>query len=43
MTVEFGLALENFTPERKIPDMAEIIEYSAVAEQLGFGSVWAWL
>jgi probable F420-dependent oxidoreductase len=42
MTVEFGLALENFTPERKQPDMAAVIEYSAAAERLGFGSVWAW-
>jgi probable F420-dependent oxidoreductase len=42
MTVEFGLALENFTPERKVPEMDAIIEYSATAEQLGFSSVWAW-
>jgi len=42
MTVEFGLALENFTPERKVPDMAEISAYSLRAEELGFASVWAW-
>jgi probable F420-dependent oxidoreductase len=42
MTVEFGLALENFTPERKVPEMDAITEYSATAEQLGFSSVWAW-
>jgi len=42
MTVEFGLALENFTPERKVPDMDAVIAYSATAEELGFASVWAW-
>jgi len=42
MTVEFGLALENFTPERKVPDMDAITAYSVTAEELGFASVWAW-
>jgi alkanesulfonate monooxygenase len=42
MTVEFGLALENFTPERKDPDMDAISAYSVAAEELGFASVWAW-
>ncbi len=42
MTVEFGLALENFTPERKVPDMGAITGYSVTAEELGFASVWAW-
>jgi probable F420-dependent oxidoreductase len=42
MTVDFGLALENFTPERKIPDMNAITAYSVTAEELGFASVWAW-
>jgi alkanesulfonate monooxygenase len=42
MTVEFGLALENFTPERKRPDMDAIVDYSVTAERLGFASVWAW-
>jgi probable F420-dependent oxidoreductase len=42
MTVEFGLALENFTPERKTPDMDAISAYSLTAEDLGFASVWAW-
>jgi probable F420-dependent oxidoreductase len=42
MTAEFGLALENFTPARKVPDMDAIIGYSATAEELGFASVWAW-
>jgi probable F420-dependent oxidoreductase len=42
MTVEFGLALENFTPERKVPEMDAITAYSITAEELGFASVWAW-
>jgi probable F420-dependent oxidoreductase len=42
MPVEFGLALENFTPERKTPDMAGVIRYAQAAEELGFASVWAW-
>jgi len=42
MTVEFGLALENFTPERKVPDMDAVSAYSITAEELGFASVWAW-
>jgi probable F420-dependent oxidoreductase len=42
MTVEFGLALENFTPERKVPDMDAVSAYSLLAEDLGFASVWAW-
>jgi probable F420-dependent oxidoreductase len=42
MTVEFGLALENFTPEHKVPHMAAITAYAVTAEELGFASVWAW-
>ena len=42
MSVEFGLALENFTPERQVPDMNAITSYSITAEELGFASVWAW-
>jgi alkanesulfonate monooxygenase len=42
MTIEFGLALENFTPDRKAPDMEAILAYSVAAEELGFASVWAW-
>jgi probable F420-dependent oxidoreductase len=42
MTVEFGLALENFTPERKVPEIAAVTAYAATAEELGFASVWAW-
>jgi alkanesulfonate monooxygenase len=42
MTVEFGLALENFTPERKFPDMDAVTQYAVTAEDRGFASVWAW-
>ncbi|HUY45401.1 MAG TPA: LLM class flavin-dependent oxidoreductase [Streptosporangiaceae bacterium] len=42
MTVEFGLALENFTPQRTSPDMDAVVEYSVTAEKLGFSSLWAW-
>lgn len=43
MTTErFGLALENFTPARKDPDIEEILAYSRRAEELGYGSLWAW-
>ena len=42
MTVEFGLALENFTPAAKVPDMDTVSAYSVTAEELGFASVWAW-
>src|SRR5580692_9133355 len=42
MPVEFGLALENFTPETKTPDMDAVCAYAITAEELGFASVWAW-
>lgn len=43
MTAErFGLALENFTPARKEPDIGEILAYARRAEELGYGSLWAW-
>ncbi|MQA93717.1 MAG: LLM class flavin-dependent oxidoreductase [Streptosporangiales bacterium] len=42
MTVQFGLAIENFTPARKDPDIAAIVEYATTAEALGFDSLWAW-
>jgi alkanesulfonate monooxygenase len=42
MAIEFGLALENFTPERKVPDMDAVTAYAVTAEELGFASVWAW-
>ena len=31
MPVEFGLALENFTPETKVPDMDAVCAYSITA------------
>ena len=42
MTVEFGLALENFTPQDKSPSFDSLVEYSNEAERLGFSSLWAW-
>jgi probable F420-dependent oxidoreductase len=42
LTVEFGLALENFTPDTKTPDMDAVTAYAVTAEELGFASVWAW-
>ncbi len=41
-TPEFGLALENFTPASKAPDMGALLDYCVTAEELGFASVWAW-
>ena len=38
----FGLAIENFTPESKVPSFDEIFDYAAMAESLGFDSLWAW-
>jgi probable F420-dependent oxidoreductase len=42
MTAEFGLALENFTPEHRRPSIEALLEYSTTAERLGFSSLWAW-
>ena len=42
MMTEFGLALENFTPERKNPTMEAVVDYAAKAESLGFSSRWVW-
>jgi alkanesulfonate monooxygenase len=41
-TERFGLALENFTPAYKEPDIGEILAFSRRAEELGYGSLWAW-
>jgi probable F420-dependent oxidoreductase len=38
----FGLALENFTPHPKSPDIQGIRLYAERAESLGFDSLWAW-
>jgi probable F420-dependent oxidoreductase len=40
--VKFGLAIENFTPAPKAPDIDAIVAYSRRAEELGFDSLWAW-
>jgi probable F420-dependent oxidoreductase len=40
--LKFGLALENFTPAERDPDVAEIVAYARRAEQLGYDSLWAW-
>jgi len=40
--VKFGLAIENFTPAPKVPDIDAIVAYGRRAEELGFESLWAW-
>lgn len=42
MAVQFGLALENFTPASRGPDMDRIVEYARVAEAHRYRSLWAW-
>ena len=42
MPVEFGLAVENFTPADRRPSMDRILDYASAAERLGFGSLWVW-
>lgn len=41
-STRFGLALENFTPDSKSPDMGGIRRYAERAEALDFDSLWAW-
>jgi probable F420-dependent oxidoreductase len=38
----FGLAVENFSPSPKEPDVEAILAYGRRAEELGFGSLWVW-
>jgi len=38
----FGLALENFTPADRDPDVESIVTYARRAEELEFASLWAW-
>lgn len=38
----FGLAVENFTPSPKEPDVEAILAYGRRAEELGFASLWVW-
>lgn len=40
--LKFGLALENFTPAEKTPDVESIVAYARRGEELGFDSLWAW-
>lgn len=40
--LKFGLALENFTPAPRNPDVEAIVAYARRAEELGFDSLWAW-
>jgi probable F420-dependent oxidoreductase len=40
--MKFGLAVENFTPAAKNPDVDEIVAYGQRAEELGYDSLWAW-
>jgi alkanesulfonate monooxygenase len=40
--LKFGLALENFTPADKTPDVQSIVTYARRAEELGYESLWAW-
>lgn len=38
----FGLAVENFTPAHRQPDIDAIVAYARRGEELGFESLWAW-
>jgi len=40
--VQFGVALENFTPFPDEPSIDDIVEYAVRAEALGFHSAWVW-
>jgi alkanesulfonate monooxygenase len=40
--MQIGLALENFTPGPKLPDVKAILSYAKRADELGFDSLWAW-
>ena len=42
MPVEFGLAVENFTPASTRPSGERILAYAGAAESLGFRSLWVW-
>jgi probable F420-dependent oxidoreductase len=42
LPVEFGLAVENFTPASKRPSVERILAYAAAAESLGYRSLWVW-
>src|SRR5437588_12547447 len=40
--VQYGVALENFTPHPAEPSIDGIMDYAARAEALGFHSAWVW-
>jgi probable F420-dependent oxidoreductase len=40
--LKFGLAVENFTPAPRVPDLDAIVAYAQRAEELGYDSLWAW-
>jgi probable F420-dependent oxidoreductase len=40
--IKFGLAVENFTPAPRVPDLDAIVAYGRRAEELGYDSLWAW-
>ena len=40
--LRIGLAVENFTPMDRTPDMDAVVGWARRAEQLGFESLWAW-
>jgi probable F420-dependent oxidoreductase len=42
MNASVGLAVENFTPVSRQPDIDAIVAYARRAEELGFASLWAW-
>jgi len=41
-SLKIGLAVENFTPAPRDPDIEAILAYGRRAEALGFDSLWAW-
>lgn len=42
MPVRIGLAVENFTPASKMPDVEAIRSYAVEAEKLNYSSLWVW-
>jgi alkanesulfonate monooxygenase SsuD/methylene tetrahydromethanopterin reductase-like flavin-dependent oxidoreductase (luciferase family) len=42
MNAKVGLAVENFTPLSRQPDIDAVVAYARRAEELGFASLWAW-
>jgi probable F420-dependent oxidoreductase len=42
LPVEFGLAVENFTPASRRPSVERILAYAGAAESLGYRSLWVW-